>query len=258
VETAVDVRGLSLTFVTRAGEIVPVLRDVSLSVGRGEFVSLVGPSGCGKTSLFRVAAGIVPYAHGVVTVMGHRVSGAHGAAGIVFQGPTLLPWRSVIDNVILPLEKSNDGRARQGHGHARVLLARVGLGGFERAYPNELSGGMAQRVAICRALITDPPLLLMDEPFGALDAMAREQMNVELHRIWLEQRKTVFFITHSIPEAVFLSDAVYVMSRRPGHVLAREPVPFPHPRDFELTTTEAFGRVVGAIRHRLQATGHVD
>src|SRR5262249_15006279 len=216
---------------------VEALRDITFSVGRGELVALVGPSGCGKSTLLRIVAGLRPPTAGGVTVDGHRVTHPIAQVGMVFQSPVLLKWRSVLDNVLLPVELA--GLGARGYGaRARELLQLVGLEGFEGKLPRELSGGMQQRASLCRALLLDPPLLLMDEPFGALDAMTRDEMNLELLRIWGEgaggsatsDRKTILFVTHSIPEAVFLADRVVVMSPRPGPIARICPAPLPRPR----------------------------
>ena len=210
---------VGMTYRTDAGP-VEALRDVGFSVGRGELVALVGPSGCGKSTLLRVVAGLRPPSRGAVAVDGRAVTGPIASVGMVFQAPVLLKWRTIRDNVLLPAELAGLGRARYRE-RADQLLRLVGLDGFAERLPRELSGGMQQRAAICRALLLDPPLLLMDEPFGALDAMTRDEMNVELLRVWGEPataRKTVLFVTHSIPEAVFLADRVVVMSPRPGRV----------------------------------------
>src|SRR5215207_1502338 len=200
---------------------VEALADISLSVGAGEFVSLVGPSGCGKSTLLRIVAGLRPATLGTVTVAGRAVREPIADIGMVFQAPILLKWRSILQNVLLPAELA--GREpRDLWARANQLLEMAGLHGFADKLPRELSGGMQQRAALCRALLLDPPLLLMDEPFGALDAMTQDDMALELLRIWGERdlareaRKTVLFVTHSIPEAVFLSDRVIVMSPRPG------------------------------------------
>ncbi len=214
---AITVRHLSKTYATRDGA-VAALERTTFSVGEGEFVAVVGPSGCGKSTLLKILAGILASSSGEALLRGTLIAGPRRDIGVVFQSPVLFPWRTVLDNVLLPVDVQRLGRQR----HEQVgvdLLALVGLEGFERKYPWELSGGMQQRVAITRALVHDPAMLLMDEPFGALDAMTREHMNLELQRIWLERRKTVLFITHSIPEAVFLADRVLVMTARPGRLL---------------------------------------
>lgn len=225
---------------------VEALRDISLNVADGEFVSLVGPSGCGKSTLLRVLAGLRPMTAGRIIVDGAPVTGPIPKVGMVFQAAVLLKWRSIIDNVLLPAELAGLN-PRSFHERANGLLTLVGLGDFIGKRPGELSGGMQQRVALCRALLLDPPLLLMDEPFGALDAMTRDDMNLELLRVWGEateqgKRKTVLFVTHSIPEAVFLSDRVVVMSPRPGRIAEVVKVTLPRPRTVETRATAEFGR----------------
>jgi NitT/TauT family transport system ATP-binding protein len=233
---------------------VEALRGITLEVGRGELVALVGPSGCGKSTLLRIVAGLRPATAGTVTVGGSRVTRPVPSVGMVFQAPVLLRWRSVLDNVLLPAELAGLDRARHRE-RAERLLALVGLGEFAGKLPGELSGGMQQRVSLCRALLLDPPLLLMDEPFGALDAMTRDEMNVELLRVWGEaapgERKTIVFVTHSIPEAVFLADRVVVMTPRPGRIARVFPVGLPRPRTVETRGAPEFGRLSLAIYEAL-------
>ena len=227
---------------------VEALAGISLSVGTGEFVSLVGPSGCGKSTLLRIVAGLRPATEGAVRVGGNIVRAPIADVGMVFQAPILLKWRSIVQNVLLPAELAGK-ETRALRARAGQLLDMAGLKGFANKLPRELSGGMQQRAALCRALLLDPPLLLMDEPFGALDAMTRDEMALELLRIWGERdlarqaRKTVLFVTHSISEAVFLSDRVVVMSPRPGRVVADLRIDLPRPRTVELRASEAFGRL---------------
>ena len=228
---------------------VEALRDISLSIHAGEFVALVGPSGCGKSTLMRAIAGLRPVTSGRILVEGAVVRQPIPKVGMVFQAALLLKWRSVLDNVLLPVELSGGKRA-QYHDRAHALLKLVGLGDFDAKRPNELSGGMQQRVSLCRALIMDPPILLMDEPFGALDAMTRDEMNLELLRIWGEDqaahrvaRKTIVFVTHSISEAVFLADRVVVMSPRPGRVANVHPVPMARPRTAQTRASSDMGRL---------------
>jgi NitT/TauT family transport system ATP-binding protein len=212
---------VGMTYQAASGP-VEALAGISLSVGAGEFVSLVGPSGCGKSTLLRIVAGLRAATVGTVTVAGRAVRAPIPDIGMVFQAPVLLKWRSILQNVLLPAELAGkDAGALQAR--AEQLLEMAGLKGFGDKLPRELSGGMQQRAALCRALLLDPPLLLMDEPFGALDAMTRERMNVELMRIQRETGKTVLLITHSIPEAVFLADRVLVMTERPGSIAAMLP-----------------------------------
>ncbi|HVZ45493.1 MAG TPA: ABC transporter ATP-binding protein [Ramlibacter sp.] len=247
--------GINKSFTTRSRERVDAIGQISISLEEGAFVSLVGPSGCGKSTLLKIVGGIVAPTAGQVLYKGRAVDGGQAEMGVVFQSPVLLPWLTVLENVLLPAHvlKLEAGAATA---RARDLLRSVGLEGFERKYPGELSGGMQQRVSIIRSLIHEPGLLLMDEPFGALDALTRENMSLELQRIWLDHRKTVLFITHSIFEAVFLSDRVVVMSARPGKIIKEFRINFPRPRSFELTTQPAFGEVVQEIRSLLGATAH--
>jgi len=240
---------VGMTYEAQSGP-VEALRDITFGVGRGEFVALVGPSGCGKSTLLRIVAGLRPPTGGDVTVDGRPVTRPIAQVGMVFQAPVLLKWRSVLDNVLLPAELAGL-EAKRYRDRARELLQLVGLGGFEAKLPRELSGGMQQRASLCRALLLDPPLLLMDEPFGALDAMTRDEMNLELLRVWGESargtvgrdRKTILFVTHSIPEAVFLADRVVVMSPRPGRVARVCPVPLPRPRTVQARASADFGRL---------------
>jgi NitT/TauT family transport system ATP-binding protein len=226
-----ELRDVSKVFETDEGETRAVDR-CSLAAQEGEFVCILGPSGCGKTTLLRMAAGLIPPTTGEVFFEGTRVDGPPPDIGMVFQRPVLLPWRNSIDNVLLPIEFLG-GSLREMRPRAQELLKLVGLEGFERRHPYELSGGMQQRVAISRALIHDPTMLLMDEPFGALDAMTRDVMNLELQRVWLERRKTVLFVTHSIDEAVFLADRVIIMSKRPGRIIEEIHVALERPRKLE-------------------------
>jgi len=230
---------------------VLALEDVSFSVDGGEFLTIVGPSGCGKSTLLRLVGGLIACTRGEVLRNGSPVAGPSREVGIVFQHPTLLPWRTVWQNVLLPLEVAG-APAPEDFARARVLLETAGLKGFERMYPHELSGGMQQRVSICRALVTRPHVLLMDEPFGALDAMTREQMNLELLRIWQEYRTTVLFVTHSIPEAVFLSDRVLVLTPRPGRIARLLEVDLPRPRTLEIMASPRYAELTGAVRTSLE------
>jgi NitT/TauT family transport system ATP-binding protein len=249
---------VGMTYRAESGP-VEALRDIAFSVGRGELVALVGPSGCGKSTLLRIVAGLRRATTGTVSVDGRAVRGPIAAVGMVFQAPVLLKWRTVRDNVLLPAELSGLDARRFGD-RADALLALVGLGDFGGKYPRELSGGMQQRASICRALLLDPPLLLMDEPFGALDAMTRDDMNLELLRVWgetLAERKTIVFVTHSIPEAVFLADRVVVMSPRPGRVARTFDVSLPRPRTPATRALPEFGRlslrIHEALAHRSDA-----
>jgi NitT/TauT family transport system ATP-binding protein len=245
----IEVRGLGKRYRTARGAEVVALRDLSVDIPASSFVSVVGPSGCGKSTLLKIVAGIIPKTGGSIALDGEEVAGPNDKIGVAFQSPVLLPWRTVFDNVLLPVDAQRLERNKY-RDKAGELLRLVGLHGFEDKYPFELSGGMQQRTSICRALITDPSVLLMDEPFGALDAMTREYMNVWLQGLWLESRKTVLFITHSIPEAVFLGDLVVVMSSRPGTVDELVQVDLPRPRALSVMTSERFGAYVSRIRSR--------
>jgi NitT/TauT family transport system ATP-binding protein len=244
--SAISIRSLRKSYPSRRGRI-EALRDVSFEMKHGEFVSVVGPSGCGKSTILKLIAGIVPKSGGAILIDDQPVKGPTAKVGVVFQSPVLLPWRTVYDNVMLPVDVRRQAREERSEA-AFALIGLVGLEGFENRYPFELSGGMQQRVAICRALINDPSILLMDEPFGALDAMTREHMNLELQRIWMERRKTVFLITHSIPEAVFLSDRVIIMTSRPGTVDEIVEIDLPRPRELDMISDERFGRYAKHIR----------
>ena len=233
---------------------IEALRRVDLTIPRGQFVSLVGPSGCGKTTLLRCLAGLEQISSGVLRVDSRAVDAPPEKLGIVFQRDVLLDWRTVFDNVLLPIE-FRDLPRRQYETRARELLEMMGLAAFERRYPWELSGGMRQRVAICRALIDDPSLLLMDEPFAALDAFTRDELNLELQNIWLKSPKTVIFVTHNISEAVFLGDRVVVMARRPGRVEAVLDVDLPRPRPLAMRDTPEFVASAGRIRTLFETLG---
>ena len=240
---------------TRDGAAVTALPGISLDIAEGEFVSVVGPSGCGKTTLLKILAGLIEPTAGTVTVSGHTDTASGTGAktkplGVVFQAPVLMPWLTVLDNVLLPARVLKLDIAA-ATARANELLGIVGLEGFQRQYPGELSGGMQQRVAIVRGLIHQPNVLLMDEPFGALDALTRERMNEELQKIWLTDRKSIFFITHSIPEAVFLSDRIIVMSARPARIVKEFRIPFARPRRMDLLADPAFGAFANEIRQLL-------
>ncbi|MBN8958130.1 MAG: ABC transporter ATP-binding protein [Rhizobiales bacterium] len=252
----IEVRHLSKIY-GDGSDAVTALDDVDFSVREGEFLSIVGPSGCGKSTLLKILAGLLLRTHGDALLNGTPIEGARRDIGVVFQSPVLFPWRSVLGNVLLPADVQRLDRGKMTK-RAQDLIALVGLAGFEKRYPSELSGGMQQRVALVRALIHDPALLLMDEPFGALDALTRESMNVELQRIWLERRKTVVFITHSTAEAVFLADRVMVMTPRPGKIEDLFDVDLPRPRPLDIMTTEPFGQYVRRVRKALNSGGGLD
>lgn len=235
------------TFKTREGKDLLALETVRLEVEHGEFLSLLGPSGCGKTTLLRMVAGLLQPSWGKVMVGRKEITGPRPDFGVVFQQPLLLPWLSVLKNVMIPVDVQGR-QISQYIDRAHQLIEMVGLEGFEKRLPSELSGGMQQRVSLARALVHDPKLLLMDEPFAALDAMTRENMNLELQRIWISNRKTVLFVTHGIPEAVFLSDRVAVMTARPGRIAKVVDIPFKRPRSPELLGTAAFAEAVAEIR----------
>jgi len=247
----ITVQHLRKEYGTSRGPVLALL-DIDFGVAEGEFVAIVGPSGCGKSTLLKVLAGLLPATAGEVRLRSVAVTGPRRDVGFVFQSPVLFPWRTVLDNVLLPADVQRLGREKTRQ-TALDLLALVGLSGFEQRYPWELSGGMQQRVAITRSLIHNPALLLMDEPFGALDAMTRETMNLELQRIWLERRKTVLFVTHSIAEAVFLADRILVMTPRPGRLLDNVDVDLPRPRGPEVIGAPEFGAVVRRIRAHFNA-----
>ena len=224
----IEVKGVSQVF-RRGGATTHALDHIDLTIRAGEFVAIVGPSGCGKSTLLRIIAGLLRHTSGGVRLDGQEVAGAQTELGIVFQSPVLLEWRNILDNVLLQLElRGIDPKPYIPRAHE--LLAKVGLAEFHDRRPRELSGGMRQRAAIVRALIHDPPLLLMDEPFGALDALTREQMRIDLEDLWMQTGKTVLFITHSIDEAVLLADRVIVMSPRPGRIEQVYDIALPRPR----------------------------
>ena len=239
--------GVGKTYRTRRGDVVRAVEDVTLHVAENEFVTLVGPSGCGKSTLLRLVAGLTPATRGAIRVRDTAVREPFPDVGFV-----LLPWRSVLDNVLFSVEMLGQP-PRQYRKQAADLLELTGLGGFETKYPHELSGGMQQRVAICRALLPDPSLLLMDEPFGALDAMTREEMSLELLRVWEERRKTILFVTHSIPEAILLADRVVVMTARPGRIARVLTVDLPRPRTMELEFDPRFKAASDEVRRLIFA-----
>jgi NitT/TauT family transport system ATP-binding protein len=236
------------------GAPLPALDPVSFDVQEGEFVSIVGPSGCGKTSLLMIIAGLIRPSSGTVTINSRPIVAPNTKLGIVFQQDVLLEWRTVLQNILLQGQLRGLDKTSMAI-RARDLLALVGLEEFADKYPYELSGGMRQRVAICRALLHDPDLLLMDEPFGALDALTRDQLNQDLLRYRREKGKTVVFVTHSISEAVFLSDRVLVMSPRPGHVADTLLIDLPSPRTLEIRETPRFGAHVGRIIRTFESVG---
>ena len=243
---ALVVREVSLTFPD--GEHgLHVLRDISFSVAKEEFVCVLGPSGSGKSTLLRILAGLLSPSRGRVSYPGLGGDDSGQAIGFVFQKANLMPWRTVIENITLPLELQQISRTSADK-QAQNLIDLVGLEGFEDSLPRDLSGGMEQRVAIARALVYDPSILLLDEPFGALDALTRERMGSELLRIWQARRKTVLMVTHAIPEAIFLADRVLVLSPRPGEIRLDVPVELPRPREEEMKYTPEFGEIARHLR----------
>jgi NitT/TauT family transport system ATP-binding protein len=244
-----SVKGVSKVYKTRARELL-ALEDVSFDMRANEFVSLVGRSGCGKSTLLNIVAGLLEKTSGSVTIGDQEITEPQSYIGVVFQTPVLLPWRSTIENLMLPVEILGLDKEKY-RPRAIELLRLTGLAEFEDAPPRSLSGGMQQRAAICRALVYDPPVLLMDEPFGALDAMTREELNVELLRIWQEKKKAVIFVTHSISEAVFLSDRVIVMTPRPGRIKKIFDIDLPRPRDMTVRGNPAFGKYELEIRKEI-------
>jgi NitT/TauT family transport system ATP-binding protein len=252
VESYIRLQGVGKSYDTKDG-VVEACADIDLDIRRSEFVAIVGPSGCGKTTILKMVAGLVPHTAGKITVGGRSVERPLTEVGIVFQEAILLDWRSVLSNVMLQVDIRGTERAA-GEREARHLLEITGLSGFENKQPYELSGGMRQRVSICRALVHDPPLLLMDEPFGALDALTREQISMDIQRIWMEKRKTAIHITHSIPEAVLLADRVVVMGPRPGRIVEIIEVDLPRPRRLD-KLPQKFNDYAGRIREIFKSKG---
>ncbi|HTM72160.1 MAG TPA: ABC transporter ATP-binding protein [Pseudolabrys sp.] len=244
---------LSMRYMTRAGQPVLAMQDISAQIGRDEFVTILGPSGCGKSTLLKIAASVLRPTSGEVWFDGERLTRPTPKIGMIFQQPILLPWRNVLDNVLFPIQMM--GLSVSKHRAAALALLRlVGLSGFEQAMPGELSGGMQQRVSICRALIYDPTILLMDEPFAALDALTREELGIELLRIWSERKKTVLFVTHSVQEGILLADRVLVMTARPGRVAASLPIALPRPRTVNMISSKEYGEYAETIRGLIATT----
>jgi NitT/TauT family transport system ATP-binding protein len=244
-----QLRGVSKHYARRN---VQALDKVDLTLPRGSFASIIGSSGCGKSTLLKIMAGLVPPSSGSVMLNGKPVLGPREELSMMFQQATLFPWRTTLQNILLPIEvRQGREAARQATGRALDLLKLVGLEGFDKVYPNELSGGMAQRAAMCRMLVTEPDVLLLDEPFSALDELTRDFLNIELQRICTERQATAFLITHSISEAVILSDTVYVMSPRPGRFIKAIDIDLPRPRTLEMMNEPRFGAYVTEIRNLL-------
>ena len=233
--------------------------DINLQTRDGEFIAIVGPSGCGKSTFMKLATGLKRPTRGRITIDGIQVNGPLKIVGMAFQAPTLLPWRTTLDNVLLPLEivepyRSQFRSQREAFAQrAKQLLATVGLDGYEDKFPWELSGGMQQRASICRALIHEPKMLLLDEPFGALDAFTREELWNVLRDLWTLQRFNVILVTHDLREAAYLADTIYVMSKRPGRIVARRDVDLPRPRDLEVTYSKPFADLVLELRQQIGA-----
>jgi NitT/TauT family transport system ATP-binding protein len=253
------VSGVNKIYQTDSGN-VTALQDINLTAQHGSFISLLGPSGCGKTTLLRILGGLLRPTTGEVLVGGQPLYHKNGvnkniirSIGFAFQDPNLLPWRRVLQNITLPLELQGvSKKVREEKGKAMLQLVGLDFNTFAKTYPRQLSGGMRQRVAIARALVFDPLILLMDEPFGALDAMTRESMNLELQRIWQESGKTIVLVTHSLPEAVFLSDKVVVLSPRPGRIKQIVEINLPRPRTKELLEDGRFNQIVGDLRRIME------
>jgi NitT/TauT family transport system ATP-binding protein len=235
------------------------VEDISLQVNEGEFIAIVGPSGCGKSTFMKLTTGLKMPSRGSITIAGAPVTGPLKISGMAFQAPSLLPWRTTVDNVLLPLEivepHRSQFKARRDEYRARAveLLKSVGLGGYEDKFPWQLSGGMQQRASICRALIHEPKMLLLDEPFGALDAFTREELWCTLRDLWTARRFNVILVTHDLRESVFLADTVYVMSKSPGRFVVRREIDLPRPRDLEVTYTPAFTDIVHELRGHIGA-----
>lgn len=250
----IEVNNVTRLFAGGPGGVVRALQEVSMEIHEGEFVSLLGPSGCGKSTMLSIIAGLLPPSRGIVRIAGQEVTGPQTSIGLIFQSDVLLEWRSALDNVLLQME-ARGMRNRPAVDRARELLGSMGLDGFDRSFPFQLSGGMRQRVAICRALIHDPKLLLMDEPFGPLDALTRDQLGLDLLHLWDEHPRTALFVTHSIAEAVFLSDRVIVMTPRPGQVADIVDIQLPRPRTGAMRKTTGFLDDVARIRNIFLARG---
>jgi NitT/TauT family transport system ATP-binding protein len=248
----IRLQGVGKRYDTKDGP-VDACTDIDLDIRQSEFVAIVGPSGCGKTTILKMVAGLVPHTAGTITVGGSKVARPLTDVGIVFQESILLDWRTVLSNVMLQIE-IRGMQPSAGEPVARALLQATGLSGFENKKPYELSGGMRQRVSICRALVHDPPLLLMDEPFGALDALTREQISMDIQRIWMDKRKTAIHITHSIPEAVLLADRVVVMGPRPGRIVEIIEIDLPRPRRLD-KLPDRFNDYAGRIREIFKSKG---
>jgi len=252
--TVIEAIGVSKLFGSSSGP-VQALADISFSVGSGEFVTVVGPSGCGKSTLLQILAGLVPASSGTIVLDGQTIDGPRpDKVGVVFQDAWLLPWKTAIENIEFPLALRGVPTAER-RARSQALLDLVGLGDSARRYPHELSGGMKQRVAIARGLVQEPSVLLMDEPFAALDEQTRTRMGAELLQIWERSGRTILFITHGLAEAIYLADVVLVMAANPGRIVERIPVTLPRPRTIDMIGSEAFGRLRNHIWHLISDRG---
>lgn len=251
-EPYIQLKNVDKIYVTK-NDAITACQDVTFDIDDSEFIAIVGPSGCGKTTILKMIAGLVNYTEGSITVGGEAVTEPVTNIGIIFQDAVLLDWRDVLSNVLIQCDIRGMNRSKY-EPVAMKLLQDVGLEGFENKKPYELSGGMKQRVSICRSLVHDPPLLLMDEPFGALDALTREQISMDIQHLWMEQRKTVLLITHSIPEAVLLADRVIVMTPRPGRIAEIIDVDLPRPRRLD-KLPERYNELTGHIRNIFKEAG---
>ena len=251
-EPFIRLQNVEKVYYTKDDYIIAV-ESASFDIKESQFIAIVGPSGCGKTTILKMVAGLISHTNGSINIGGKEVTGPQTDLGIIFQDSVLLDWRDVLSNVLIQIDIRGMKRDKYME-TAKSLLADVGLGGFEQKKPYELSGGMRQRVAICRALVHDPPLLLMDEPFGALDALTREQIAMDIQHLWMEKKKTVLLITHSIPEAVLLADRVIVMSPRPGRIVEIIDIDLPRPRRLD-RLPDKFNEYAGHIRKIFQASG---
>ena len=244
--SSISVRNLNFSYEAARGKSVLALQDINIEIKRGEFVSILGPSGCGKSTLLYLIGGFIPYSKGEIIVGDRKVTGPGPDRGIVFQQFALFPWKTVLSNVLYGMEKQGIPRAER-MARAKELIRTVRLDGFENSYPSELSGGMRQRAAIARTLAVEPDILLMDEPFGALDAQTRSVMQEQVKSIWRDTGKTVVFVTHDVREAVYLSERIILLTKRPGTV--KEVIPADFPKDGEFTTDETFNRTVNHVWH---------
>jgi NitT/TauT family transport system ATP-binding protein len=254
----IQIQGLEKSYRSRDGGTLRALGPVTIDIHKHEFLTIVGPSGCGKSTLLKLLAGLIERSTGSILMNGQEIHGPQLDIGVVFQSPVLLPWRTALENVTLPASILNTLDHRAANTRGLELLDLVGLKDFHGKYPNELSGGMQQRVAIARALMHEPSILLMDEPFGALDAMTRENLNVEIRRLWAEAGKTIVFVTHSIPEAVFLGTRVLVLSSRPGQIAEILNVELDEKRTLDIVTSDVFGTYTRRIRRHFKSNGAIE